>query len=226
MARGNGRMRIFEDDTDYRYFVTLFGDIMEEFEIQCWNYCVMPNHYHATLQPTLPNLSRAIQRLNRRYAQRWNKRYDRVGHVFQGRFKDQIVQREGYLRVCADMSPGTRAAPTWSTHLKTGNGAATQRPSACDRLRALSTCLRRSVYSVLETRAFCRRGSGSLCAVRLTGPSTSDFARATRSSGTTSSGLVSCPGPTRVLSPRTLRMNHLEQVDSEREPRADRKLRV
>ena len=57
----------------------------------------MPNHYHATLQPTLPNLSRAIQRLNTRYAQQWNKRNDHVGHVFQGRFKSQMVQREGYL---------------------------------------------------------------------------------------------------------------------------------
>ena len=43
MARGNGRMRIFEDDTDYRYFVTQLGEIVEDFEIQCWNYCVMPS---------------------------------------------------------------------------------------------------------------------------------------------------------------------------------------
>ena len=47
-------MRIFEDDTDYRYFVTQLGEIVEDFEIQCWNYCAMPNHYHATLQLTLP----------------------------------------------------------------------------------------------------------------------------------------------------------------------------
>ncbi len=97
MARGNGRMRIFEDDTDYRHFVTQLGEIVESFEIQCWNYCVMPNHYHTTLQLTLPNLSRAIQCLNTRYAQHWNKRYAGVGHVFQGRFKSQVVQREGYL---------------------------------------------------------------------------------------------------------------------------------
>ena len=97
IARGNGRMTIFEDDRDYRSFMTLFGDVVEDFEIECWNYCLMPNHYHLTLQPTLPNLSSAMQHLNGTYAQRWNKRHDRVGHVFQGPFKDQIVQREGYL---------------------------------------------------------------------------------------------------------------------------------
>ena len=130
MARGNGRIRIFEDDTDYRYFVTQLGDIVEDFEIQCWNYCVMPNHYHATLQPTLPNLSRAIQCLNTRYAQHWNKRYDHVGHVFQGRFKSQVVQREGYLScLCRYVAHNPRRANLVNAP-KTGNGAAMLPPSA------------------------------------------------------------------------------------------------
>jgi putative transposase len=101
MARGNGRMRIFEDDTDYRHFIALFGDITQQFNVDCLNYCLMPNHYHFTLQPTLPNLSSALQQLNGVYAQWWNRRHGHVGHVFQGRFKDQIVQREGYfLNLC------------------------------------------------------------------------------------------------------------------------------
>lgn len=90
-------MQIFLDDIDYRHFVYLLGDVVEEFDIDCWNYCVMPNHYHATLCPGRPNLSEAIRRLNGVYAQWWNRRHGRVGHVFQGRFKDQIVEQEGYL---------------------------------------------------------------------------------------------------------------------------------
>jgi REP element-mobilizing transposase RayT len=90
-------MQIFLDEGDYKHFAFLLGDVTEEFRIECWNYCLMPNHYHATLRPTRPNLSEAIRRLNSIYAQWWNRRHDRVGHVFQGRFKDQIVQREGYL---------------------------------------------------------------------------------------------------------------------------------
>lgn len=97
MSRGNGRMAIFLDDCDYREFVFLLGDTVERFAVDCWNYCLMPNHYHLTLQPTLANLSRAIQHLNGRYGKWWNKRHDRVGHTFQGRFKDQIVDKAEYL---------------------------------------------------------------------------------------------------------------------------------
>lgn len=97
MSRGNGRMAIFLDDRDYREFVYLLGETVERFAVDCWNYCVMPNHYHLTLQPTLANLSRAIQHLNGRYGKWWNKRHDRVGHTFQGRFKDQIVDKAEYL---------------------------------------------------------------------------------------------------------------------------------
>jgi putative transposase len=97
VARGNGRMKIFLDDSDYTRFLDLLTDFVEEFEVECWNYCVLPNHYHIAVRPTLPNLSEAIQSLNSRYAQWWNKRHETVGHVFQGRFKDQIVDSESYL---------------------------------------------------------------------------------------------------------------------------------
>jgi len=97
ISRGNGRQTVFLDDRDYRQFIHLLGEVVTECKIDCWNYCVMPNHYHVTLQPTLPNLSEAVRRLNSSYAQWWNRRHDRVGHVFQGRFKDQIVDRDGYL---------------------------------------------------------------------------------------------------------------------------------
>jgi putative transposase len=97
MARGNGRMRIFLDDRDYRELVYQLGKMCEEFATECWGYCVMPNHYHAVLMPTKENFSPAIQQLNGDYAKWWNRRHGRVGHTFQGRFKDQIVDSESYL---------------------------------------------------------------------------------------------------------------------------------
>ncbi len=97
MSRGNGRMQIFLDDVDYRHFVHIMGDVVDKLAIRCWNYCLMPNHYHATLQPSAENLSEAVRRINSMYALWWNRRHARVGHVFQGRFKDQIVDRESYL---------------------------------------------------------------------------------------------------------------------------------
>jgi REP element-mobilizing transposase RayT len=97
MSRGNGKMRIFLDDVDYRHFIHVLGDSLETHAIECWNFCVMPNHYHATLKPTRPNLSKAIQYVNSEYAKWWNRRHERVGHVFQGRFKNQIVDHTQYL---------------------------------------------------------------------------------------------------------------------------------
>ena len=90
-------MRIFLDDVDYRQFVYLLGEVVEEGEVECWNYCVMPNHYHATLKPERPNLSEAMRCLNGDYALWWNKRHQRVGHTLQGRFKAQIVEQGAYL---------------------------------------------------------------------------------------------------------------------------------
>ena len=57
----------------------------------------MPNHYHLALRTSEATLSAPIRVLNANYAQWWNKRHGRVGHVFQGRFKEQIVQRDDYL---------------------------------------------------------------------------------------------------------------------------------
>jgi putative transposase len=96
MARGNGKMPIFLDDQDYRHFVFLLGDVVEDFQVECWNYCVMPNHYHLEIRPIGPNISSAMKKLNSEYAQWWNRRHERVGHTFQGRFKDQIVDEDTY----------------------------------------------------------------------------------------------------------------------------------
>jgi REP element-mobilizing transposase RayT len=97
MSRGNGRMRIFLDDADYRKFLYILGDVADAFDVECWDYCIMPNHYHLVVRPLKRNLSAAIQHLNSKYAMWWNAAHSTVGHVFQGRFKDQIVQRERYL---------------------------------------------------------------------------------------------------------------------------------
>lgn len=128
VARGNARMPIFLDDRDYRQFVFYLAEVVDEFGLTCWNYCLMTNHYHATLQPSLPNLSAAIRKLNGSYGQWWNRRHNRVGHVFQGRFKNQIVDHQDYLLtlsryvvmnpVRAGMVPQPEAWP-WSSYCAT-----------------------------------------------------------------------------------------------------------
>jgi len=97
MSRGNGRMKIFLDDVDYRKFLYVLGDVLDLYDVDCWDACVMPNHYHLAVMNHRPNLPEAMQHLNGEYAIWWNARHANVGHTFQGRYKDQIVQREGYL---------------------------------------------------------------------------------------------------------------------------------
>ncbi len=96
-ARGNDHQTIFEDDTDRRHFLSLFGREILQQQWRCYAYCLMGNHYHLLLETPEPNLSRGMRRLNGSYTQRFNWRHQRVGHLLQGRFKSLLVEREGYL---------------------------------------------------------------------------------------------------------------------------------
>ena len=101
MARGNNKMDIFLDDKDREKFLEILENVLVRYTLLCLAYCLMRNHYHLVLRTALPNLSAAIRQLNGVYAQWWNFRHRRVGHVTQGRFKAQIIQEEGYLlQVC------------------------------------------------------------------------------------------------------------------------------
>jgi len=101
MARGNNRMPIFLDDLDHARFLDMLGNVVQDFEIDSWIYCLMRNHYHLLWRTRRPNLSEAVRQLNGDFARWWNTRHEHVGHVFQGRFKGQIVESGIYLlRVC------------------------------------------------------------------------------------------------------------------------------
>ena len=96
-ARGVARMTIYRDEDDYTWFLQLLGTVMPRFAWQRHAYCLMPNHYHLVLKATLNDLSRGMQRLNGLYAQGFNQRYDRTGHLFQDRFGARMIDSEDYL---------------------------------------------------------------------------------------------------------------------------------
>ena len=97
MSRGNARALIFLDERDYEKFIEILAASLLRFEVFCYAFCLMPNHYHLVLVTPEANLSAAIKHLNGVYSQWWNHRHQRCGRVFQGRFKAQLVQRERYL---------------------------------------------------------------------------------------------------------------------------------
>ncbi len=93
-VRGNERRLIFRDDRDRRHFLELFPPWLERFDCRLHAYVLMDNHYHLLLQTREANLSRAMQWLNVSYSVWFNRRHQRVGHLFQGRFKSVIVEPE------------------------------------------------------------------------------------------------------------------------------------
>jgi REP element-mobilizing transposase RayT len=96
-ARGNRREAIFIDDADRASLLDLLAQGLERFDASALAYCLMGNHYHVVLQTRQANLSRLMRHVNGVYTQRFNRRYDKVGHVFQGRFKAIVVDTDAYL---------------------------------------------------------------------------------------------------------------------------------
>lgn len=86
-ARGNARQNIYLDDADRRLFLEVLSETVEKYNWVCHAYCLMDNHYHLLLETPDPNLSLGMRQLNGVYIQRFNRAHNRIGHVFQGRFK-------------------------------------------------------------------------------------------------------------------------------------------
>ena len=100
-ARGVARSAIFLDDDDYRTFLVLFREAAGRFEWKTLAFCLMPNHYHLVVATTREKLSAGMHRLNFLYAQRFNKRYKRPGHLFQNRFDARVIEGDRHARaVC------------------------------------------------------------------------------------------------------------------------------
>lgn len=96
-SRGDGREAIFLEKSDYLGFTHLLGEVCERYNWRCHAYCLMTNHYHLVIETPDANLSQGMRQLNGIYTQRFNRCHERVGHVFQGRYKAIIVDADAYL---------------------------------------------------------------------------------------------------------------------------------
>ena len=96
-SRGDGREAIYLTDQDRLLFLELLGNVVETYNWAIHAYCLMDNHYHLLIETPDGNLSQGMRQLNGVYTQRFNREHQRVGHVFQGRYKAIIVQKEPYL---------------------------------------------------------------------------------------------------------------------------------
>ncbi|MCP3998512.1 MAG: addiction module toxin RelE [bacterium] len=97
VARGVERRTLFIDEADRRCFLKILGTACERYKVLVHAYCLMNNHYHLLLQSLDGRLSSAMRHLNGSYGRWFNRRRDRVGHLFQGRFKASLIEAETYL---------------------------------------------------------------------------------------------------------------------------------
>jgi REP element-mobilizing transposase RayT len=96
-SRGDGREDIFLDDSDREQYLQVLSEVCERFNWVIHAYCLMSNHYHLLVETPDSNLAYGMRQLNGVYTQRFNRQHGRVGHVFQGRYKAIIVQKDNYL---------------------------------------------------------------------------------------------------------------------------------
>ncbi|MFC1668247.1 transposase [Chlamydiota bacterium] len=97
MSRGNDKRDIFSEDKDYQKFLSYTEKAKEKYQFFLYAYVLMPNHYHLLLETTLPNLSKIMHFINGSYTTYNNIKHQRVGHLFQGRYKSIIIDKDNYL---------------------------------------------------------------------------------------------------------------------------------
>jgi len=96
-ARGNAQGDIYTHDEERQKYLALLANSCERFDWYYHAYCLMSNHYNLLIETNSPSLSKGMKYLNGTYTQYFNRQNKRVGHVFQGRFKAILVQKENYL---------------------------------------------------------------------------------------------------------------------------------
>ena len=96
-SRGNARQRIYSDDSDRANFLEYLSHCCQRHDWLCHSYCLMTNHYHLLIETNNSTLSRGMKYLNGSYTQSYNRRHARVGHLFQGRYKAILVEKDAYL---------------------------------------------------------------------------------------------------------------------------------
>jgi len=97
MIRGINRQNIFEDDEDYLKFIHTIQKNKEKCGFELYGYCIMGNHVHLLLREDKEPFSLTMQRICSRFVYWYNSKYNRLGHLFQERFKSEVVENEGYL---------------------------------------------------------------------------------------------------------------------------------
>ena len=129
-SRGDRREDIYLDADDRNEWLQVLGHVCSRYNWVIHAYCQMTNHYHFLVETADGNLSKGMRQLNGLYTQRFNRRHGLSGHLYQGRYKAILIQKENYLLeltryvvlnpLRADMVKKLEDWP-WSSYLATIN---------------------------------------------------------------------------------------------------------
>ena len=100
-SRGNEKKPVYKNDQDREDFLSTLNQVNKRYHWLCHAYCLMDNHFHLLIETLEGTLSLGMRQLNGVYTQKFNKRHGRVGHLFQGRYKAILIQKDSHLlEVC------------------------------------------------------------------------------------------------------------------------------
>lgn len=96
-GRGNNRQHIFRADGDRQYFLWLLGSEAQRRRWECHAFCLMDTHYHAVIETPSGDLGQGMQRIASTYTRMFNRVHQRSGHLFGGRYRARLVERDEHL---------------------------------------------------------------------------------------------------------------------------------
>jgi putative transposase len=97
ISRGNNRRKVFRTSADYERFTGIMNAQKSKLPFYMYAYCLMPNHIHLLIERREDSVSKIMQRVLTTYSQYHNRKYKKIGHVFQGRYKSILCQTDEYL---------------------------------------------------------------------------------------------------------------------------------
>jgi putative transposase len=101
MARGNQKQATFLEEVDFLKYIEMLRRYKRKYNFKLYGYCLMPNHVHLILDIKRgKDLAKVMQGLNLTYTIWFNKKYKKVGHLWQNRYKSMVIQKDKYLLYC------------------------------------------------------------------------------------------------------------------------------
>jgi REP element-mobilizing transposase RayT len=166
-SRGDRRENIYESAADFKAFLSILADVCQAHHWLCHGYCLMDNHYHLLIETPEANLAKGMRQLNGVYTQAFNRAHGRVGHVFQGRYKAILVEKQSYLLelsryiVLNPVRAGmVRSVRDWRWSSYRAMVGQVQSPAFLCSEWILSTFAKRKATSVARYKAFVAAGKG------------------------------------------------------------------